>query len=562
MNFAEVRQKFPEYSDLSDMELAKGLHKKFYSDMSFDDFSNKIGLDDYMFSPEKLAERREQLAKDTEGRILAFDEGMTGGWGKKTIGRVGGALGGAAAGVVNALDGGNVADIWQGAKEGWDNQNELRQIQKAYEEENPYESLGIKLVGGVASPIFKLGGAVTKAGKAVNSAVGAGKLGKAAEIATNIIGQGGVGGLYGIAQGSGTAEDASQYLASEKPLKDAVTGAVFQSAVPVVGETVKLAAPVIGKGLKNIAGFMTGTGSESVGKAVEAGKQGSKVFVDNMRRNVSPEEVVGRAKEELQNMVSANNDLYKANMADAFADTTELNVGKVSNKLGELINKETLGGEIPLAAEEKKVLEKTYEYLRPAFKSRVARTTQGLDKIRRKVADINTEFGTNAHRLKKAMENIIKDTISEQRPEYRKGLQTYAKNKAEIEEIAKTFSLEKSLDTALRKLQSVGRNNVQTNYGYRNQLLDTLDFGGDISNAIAGQAFNTILPRSQASRVLAGLAGLHFNPMALLASPRLIGETAYGLGRLSSRAKNLKDIAAKVGLINAAAAANQKNKKN
>lgn len=517
--------------------------------------------DDFL-SPEKTAERRKQLAQDTQGRILALDEGMTGGWGKKTLGRIGGALGGAAAGVVNALDGGNVADIWQGAKEGLDNQNELKQIQKDYEEENPYESLGVKLVGGVASPIFKLGGAVTKAGKAVNSAVGAGKLGKAAEIATNIIGQGGVGGLYGLAQGSGTAEDANQYLSSEKPLKDAVTGAVFQSAVPVVGETVKLAAPVVGKGLKNIAGFMTGTGSESVGKAYKAGQESSKVFVDNMRRNVSPEEVVGRAKEELQNMVSANNDLYKANMADAFADTTELNVGKVKSKLRELVNKETFGGEIPLAAEEKKVLEKTYEYLKPIEKSRVARTTQGLDKIRRKVADITTDVGTNANRLKKAMENVIKEAISEQRPEYRKGLQTYAKNKAEIEEIAKTFSLEKSLDTALRKLQSVGRNNVQTNYGYRNQLLDTLDFGGDISNAIAGQAFNTILPRSQASRVLAGLAGLHFNPMALLASPRLIGETAYGLGRLSSRAKNLKDIAAKVGLINAAAAANQKNKKN
>ena len=44
MNIAEIRQKYPQYNDLSDEELAKGLHKKFYSDMDFGEFSNKIGL--------------------------------------------------------------------------------------------------------------------------------------------------------------------------------------------------------------------------------------------------------------------------------------------------------------------------------------------------------------------------------------------------------------------------------------------------------------------------------------------------------------------------------------
>lgn len=44
MNIAEIRQKYPQYNDLSDMELAQGLHKKFYSDMDFGEFSQKIGL--------------------------------------------------------------------------------------------------------------------------------------------------------------------------------------------------------------------------------------------------------------------------------------------------------------------------------------------------------------------------------------------------------------------------------------------------------------------------------------------------------------------------------------
>ena len=44
MNLQEIRNKYPEYNDLSDGELASGLHKKFYSDMPFEEFSSKIGF--------------------------------------------------------------------------------------------------------------------------------------------------------------------------------------------------------------------------------------------------------------------------------------------------------------------------------------------------------------------------------------------------------------------------------------------------------------------------------------------------------------------------------------
>jgi len=44
MNIAEIRQKYPQYNDLSDEQLAKGLHQKYYANMSFDDFSQRIGL--------------------------------------------------------------------------------------------------------------------------------------------------------------------------------------------------------------------------------------------------------------------------------------------------------------------------------------------------------------------------------------------------------------------------------------------------------------------------------------------------------------------------------------
>ncbi|WP_321404481.1 hypothetical protein [Maridesulfovibrio sp.] len=44
MDIKTIREKYPEYEDVSDLELAQGLHKKFYSDMSFNDFAQKVGV--------------------------------------------------------------------------------------------------------------------------------------------------------------------------------------------------------------------------------------------------------------------------------------------------------------------------------------------------------------------------------------------------------------------------------------------------------------------------------------------------------------------------------------
>lgn len=44
MNFQEVRSKYPQYADMSDEQLGRALHNKFYSDISYEDFATKVGL--------------------------------------------------------------------------------------------------------------------------------------------------------------------------------------------------------------------------------------------------------------------------------------------------------------------------------------------------------------------------------------------------------------------------------------------------------------------------------------------------------------------------------------
>ena len=47
MNILEIRQKYPQYSDLSDTQLADSLHGKYYSDIPKNDFYGKVGLSEF-----------------------------------------------------------------------------------------------------------------------------------------------------------------------------------------------------------------------------------------------------------------------------------------------------------------------------------------------------------------------------------------------------------------------------------------------------------------------------------------------------------------------------------
>jgi hypothetical protein len=53
MNIQEIRTQYPQYSDMSDEELAKALHAKFYSDMPITDFAQKVGLKAQAEKPSK-----------------------------------------------------------------------------------------------------------------------------------------------------------------------------------------------------------------------------------------------------------------------------------------------------------------------------------------------------------------------------------------------------------------------------------------------------------------------------------------------------------------------------
>ena len=51
MNIQEIRAKYPQYSDLSDEQLGKALHSKFYADMPYEQFAEKAGISKAVAKP-------------------------------------------------------------------------------------------------------------------------------------------------------------------------------------------------------------------------------------------------------------------------------------------------------------------------------------------------------------------------------------------------------------------------------------------------------------------------------------------------------------------------------
>lgn len=347
------------------------------------------------------------------------------------------------------------------------------------------------------------------------------------------------------------------------------SGAVAGAAMPIAVKGAQYAGKGAETLLKNTLGATTGTSAETISAAYNAGKNKSTTFLDNMRGNAGFDDVVESAKAGLNSMRADRAAQYRSGMMDISADKSVLNFAPVDEALqkvqsmgsykGVQTNKNASGvvGEIS-----DKIAE--WRSLNPAE----YHTPEGMDALKRAIGDIRdaTQFGTPARRAADGVYNAVKGEITKQAPTYSKVMGQYASASDELAQIEKALSLgdKTSKDTAIRKLQSLMRNNAQTSYGNRLSLAQQLEQKGgvELTPAIAGQAMNTWTPRGITGAMQKagglGLAGASLlNPSLLaagavapLGSPRLMGEALYKAGLLSGEA-GAAGRAASMGLLGA-----------
>lgn len=330
--------------------------------------------------------------------------------------------------------------------------------------------------------------------------------------------------------------------------EDAGMGAAIGGALPgvvkVAGETGKLLGNAVSGVAKNTLGMTTGAGAETFGTAYRAGKEGGTSFLDNMRGNVPMTDVLDSAKDALSKMRVDRGNQYRSGMVDIAKDKTVIDFAPIDNAVsslqkmgsfkGQVINKNAAG-----TVDEISGLVNQWKSLDPAE----FHTPEGLDALKKAIGDVRdaTQFGTPGRKAADTAYNAVKGQIDMQAPTYAKVMKDYGQASETLTEIEKALSLgnKAAADTSMRKLQSLMRNNVNTNYGNRLNLANTLESNGaDILPAVAGQAASSMTPRGLQGLAAtgAGLASLT-NPVSLAAlpftSPRLMGELSYGLGAMN-----------------------------
>lgn len=334
------------------------------------------------------------------------------------------------------------------------------------------------------------------------------------------------------------------------PLSVAAKGG--KAAVEFAGKNV--VAPMLG--------VSSGVGTAPIKEAYKAGRTGGKVaedFTSNLRGKAEMTDVLEAAKQNLNAMSQERQAIYRANMANIKADQSILGFEGIDKAVERAINKVSYKGQITKKAAADKLGEvqsiiDDWKNLDPA----TYHTPEGLDALKQKVGDVLESIPFESKTARSAVGDVyhaVKGEIQTQAPTYSKTMQAYSEASDLIREIERALSLNKkaSVDTQMRKLQSIMRNNVSTNYGQRAKLVDELERAGGIpmKPSLAGQALSDIAPRGIQRATTLPEALMAFSMFGapgaaaslVASSPRAVGEAAYGAGRT---ARGLLDVGRKL----------------
>lgn len=313
-----------------------------------------------------------------------------------------------------------------------------------------------------------------------------------------------------------------------------------------------------GRGLANVVGLTTGAGKESVTQAFEAGRRGGEA-AEQFRANISgradPTEVLDIAKANLNELNNLKQTEYRSGMVNIKNDKTVLDFADIDKGLQNATAKVTYKGKIVNENAARKLEEaRTVVDEWKAADPVEFHTPEGLDALKKRVGDILESVPFEQKSTRAAVGDVynsIKSSIQKQAPTYANTMKAYSDASEQIREIERALSLGKgaSVDTAMRKLQSLMRNNVQTNYGTRLKLAQQLEKvgGQEFMPGLAGQALSSLTPRGlqtataiPTGALAYGIGGLPSAGLSLLSSsPRVVGEAAYGLGALGRGVGNV-----------------------
>ena len=327
------------------------------------------------------------------------------------------------------------------------------------------------------------------------------------------------------------------------------------------------AATLKGGGLlaREYAGAMTGSGAMTghiVGEArlgakeaawAKRGERGEQLTTA-MRTGGTLDEMLQIALRDLEVMKTQKQATYRANEALWKEHSTVLNFKAIDEALARADKMVSYKGQVvnQKAADAVITIRKMVNEWK-ALDGKTFHTAEGMDKLKQKIWSVVEgieQTNATAQSIGKNIYHATKKTIADQAPGYAKAMKEYTEASELISQLERTLSLgtKAQIDTAIRKLTSLMRDNVNTSFGQRTKLARQLEeMGGETFMAgIAGHQAHGWMPSSIQRAVLptvasgAAMTGGASLPaaaaMMAVGSPRIVGETAnitgYLLGKL------------------------------
>lgn len=392
-------------------------------------------------------------------------------------------------------------------------------------------------------------------------------------------------GGSGVARLGGTLGKVGQKVATAGRVIDPVSGivALGTEGAPAAYRAAEQRMPGAVQGVEDlpseIVGLPSGTGGTPVREATAAGfERGetgaptprSDAFTEAMRNpNATGDDLITAARTAVSNLREGASNAYRAAMQQFGQNPAPLDINVVRQRLQKLKPRSydtwsTRRGARPtdhVAWEQ--MNDFVEEYAAKAAKDPTLLDPLAMDQFKQDLFDIGSKVGgqydRSASRIAKSAYQAVRQELVKHDPIYADIMRDYERAATEAQQLETTFGLaaasgkRPNVESATRRLQAAMRNNAYTNYGQRTsqvERLNELDPDGTIVPTLAGSTFSSWRPRGLNTTVGLGLGlpAALTNPawlaLAPLFSPRFIGETAYGVGRLAGTGKRAFNAAA------------------
>lgn len=363
-------------------------------------------------------------------------------------------------------------------------------------------------------------------------------------------------------------------------------------------DPVQLAAKGVqltGAPLKKFAAVQSGVGEPVLEEAYGAGLAGGapqQKFREHFTGQAEVGDVVNQAREGLAAMkeerrAAYNREMDKLRMSENHFDERDriLDFGDIDKAIDKAEEIQTFRGRHGTGPAQ--VLDEGANDIRSTMINHINRwrelppadyhTAEGLDALKRQLWNDmkGAQPGTPARAAAQRIYNAVKGTIEGYYPKYTEIMRDYQEASRELDEVTRALSLgdKASIDTSVRKLQSLLRNNVTSSFAHRAQLGERLSEAGapNLRASLAGQALNTSEPRGLAKHAMqnvipaiAGMLGYGTHgglgaAGAMAATlpfmfPRVVGEGAFRAGQARrligptiERARNLPLVTRDIG---------------